>query len=112
MKAKLMFLIAIAGASGCNLFRFDTMYAPGYSATAFNEIAHGMTKAEVLRRLGEPLYCSTFSVEEIGGTYDQGGEALVYSAQGQDKMANYHERTIFIGENGRVIGIKKGVYWD
>ena len=37
------------------LFQEDTIYAPGYSDTAFRKVTVGMSQAEVLALLGPPI---------------------------------------------------------
>ena len=37
------------------LFQEDTVYAPGYSDTAFRKVTVGMSQAEVLALLGPPI---------------------------------------------------------
>jgi hypothetical protein len=77
----------------------DTEYAPGYSVAAFNAIAPGMTKAEVLERLGPPLPHSRMRSSETFSAYAW-----------SPTDGNYWLREISYDADGRVLRVTVGLW--
>jgi hypothetical protein len=68
----------------------DTHFAPGYSEQAFQDIQAGMTKAEVLQRLGPPLNRTS----DPSWTYSRDGALGVWDFAWLVRAVNFDENGI------------------
>ena len=81
----------------------DTRYAPGYSETAFSQIATGMTVQVVQQKLGTPLYIQ----------HHANGELWSYTLDGKCRWGDWawFGRQVEV-QDGRVIGIINQVIYN
>ena len=82
------------------VFTFDTEYAPGYSETAFRSVRIGDSREEVLQVLGQPLR-----------VYGSEGEVEVLSYSRSPSGSNYLMRDIVLDSEGRVVEIRRQIWW-
>lgn len=81
---------------------FETVYAPGFSRGAFNQVTPGMSSSEVLGILGEPL-------EKNETKYSP--EIIWYYSKGKNLDANYFARGIYF-RDGRVRSVFRETSYD
>lgn len=96
--------LAWGGESYCILYPgIDTRYAAGFSEKAFATIEVGMTKEEVIRRLGEPF----------GGAPARAGSRWSYTSDGACPWADWAwlgREIVF--KDDRVVERISRVYYD
>ncbi len=68
----------------------DTHFAPGYSEQKFQDIQVGMTKAEVLQRLGPPLNRTT----DPSWVYSRDGALGIWDFAWLVRVVNFDENDI------------------
>lgn len=84
--------------------RNATRYATGYSDRAFAEIRPGMTRAEVLGRLGQPL-------ERVGYPSSRPEFEWRYS-QAATRSGHFHLRAVQFGPDGKVVTVLRRFHRD
>lgn len=83
----------------------DTVWAPGFSLDNFEKVRLAMSKAEVLELLGPPL-------TRPDGQCDEKQECFwMYSWQAT-QTADFDQRWVIFGEDGKVSKIKKSFFID
>jgi hypothetical protein len=71
----------------------DTVYAPGFSETAFARIRIGWSQQEVIKELGLPIGAQSF-----------GKTTILYYSQHGTKSKSFHLRIIDLGVDKKVTG--------
>ena len=79
-----------------------TRYGAGYSDLALEQVRIGMRREDVHAILGEPL--QRYS-------YMQSNECWRYSLPAS-RSGHYHNRSVSFSQDGRVINVYKGFYFD
>jgi hypothetical protein len=107
-----------------------TTYAPGYSEKAFKQVRKGMTQAEVLKLVGEPLQkrpverrtwgdsvppqgWPDFPEDWVEGKPDKGANTVFYYTKpDQSGNGSYHERCVAFDRSGRVYAVVSERWFD
>lgn len=82
-----------------------TRFAPGFSEAQFAQIKVGMTRDEVRKVAGKPLYWIPWTTGLSEGT----GQDWSYS-DSVTNVPNYHVRDVMFDSKGRVVEIWKAFY--
>jgi hypothetical protein len=92
----------------------DTVFAPGYTEEQFDVVTTGMTKAEVVRLVGQPL--DTFRVTQAWHPFLKVGavEGWAFSHDGACKWGDFAwlGRYVYFNDQGKVTETARVVHHD